>query len=170
MSTQMSTDSRTAAVQQPGPKPLLAGLFADQMARLGLSTATQRHTGAMPTVLIDPARATGALAAELRGVIVQLNGAEVWGPFESARSTGDGFFEIVLGDRTVRTEAQDRLAVSGSAYAEAGGKPVVQYAAAPVADRAYAGGAMDVAFEARDDAGATAPLRASVLEDGSHRR
>ena len=164
MSTQMSTDSRTAAVQQPGPKPLLAGLFADQMARLGLSTATQRHTGAMPTVLIDPARATGALAAELRGVIVQLNGAEVWGPFESARSTGDGFFEIV------RTEAQDRLAVSGSAYAEAGGKPVVQYAAAPVADRAYAGGAMDAAFEARDDAGATPPLRASVLEDGSHRR
>lgn len=146
---------------QEGPLPLLAALFAEQMARQQIADDGGLHHGAMPDVLLDPAQVDGPLMAELDRMSIEIPRVQAWGEFHGIEEA-EGGFAVLLGDDRVEIPADMRLHVTERAYRGAGGAEVRQYTPEEIERRRTEADPGVVLFEARDDA---APRSADVDAD-----
>ncbi|MBK0331690.1 hypothetical protein I8D64_09770 [Brachybacterium sp. MASK1Z-5] len=135
---------------QDGPLPLLAALFAEQMARQRIADDGGVHHGAMPDVLLDPAHVEGPLLAELDRMSIEIPRVEAWGTFHGIEAI-DGGFAVLLDDDRVEIPADMRLHVTERAYRQAGGADVRQYPPEEIERRHTEADPAAVLFEARDD-------------------
>lgn len=136
---------------QDGPLPLLAALFAEQMARQRIADDGGVHHGAMPDVLLDPAHVQGPLMAELDRMSIEIPRMEAWGTFHGIEAI-DGGFAVLLDDDRVEIPSDMRLHVTERAYRQAGGADVRQYPPEEIERRRSEADPMAILFEARDDA------------------
>ncbi|MCG7309493.1 hypothetical protein [Brachybacterium sp. ACRRE] len=135
---------------QDGPLPLLAALFAEQMARQRIADDGGAHHGAMPDVLLDPTHVEGPLLAELDRMSIEIPRVEAWGTFHGIEAI-DGGFAVLLDDDRVEIPADMRLHVTERAYRQAGGADVRQYPPEEIERRRTEADPAAVLFEARDD-------------------
>lgn len=150
---------------QEGPLPLLAALFAEQMARQRIADDGGTYHGAMPDVLLDPAQVDGPLMAELDRMSIEIPRVEAWGQFHGIEEVPGGFV-VLLGDDRVEIPADMRLHVTERAYREAGGAEVRQYSPEEIERRRTEADPAAVLSEARDDA---APRSAEAGPDDHER-
>lgn len=118
----LTDDFHTGADRRRHPdRPHLARLFAEQLARLDMTSDGEAFRGALPDLELDPGEITPDIERELRGVQVSVPAFAAWGEFGGVRPLDDGASSVTIADRTVTLPLGARLHISSRAWREAGG-------------------------------------------------